>query len=149
MAIPALALLGVQVGASLFSGALEGQAGKDDARALEFQAENESINAVVRNTARQERLLDAIASANVAQGASGVSSFSGSPLTVLNESIKRSSKRGSEDMINSQIKQLQLRSSAFARRRSSQLAAFGSLLSTGVDVAKTGVFAPKGTNNNG
>lgn len=146
MAIPALALLAVQVGGSLFAGGLEASAGKQEARALEFQADNESINAVIRNNARLDALLDAMAANNVANGASGVASFSGSPLTILQENIKTANRRAVADFTNARISELSLRASAFGRRRASQLAIFGSLLGTGVAIAKTGIKTPTGTN---
>ncbi len=137
MAIPA-ALLLAQAGTSLFSAKLASDAAKQEARALEFQAENESINARIRNNERTERLLDAIAANNAAAGARGVSAFSGSPLTILEQNIKKTNRRSIADFENAKLNELSLRSRSFATRRSAQIKAFGSLLGTGADIAKTG-----------
>ena len=145
MAVPAVALLAVQAGGSLLSSGLQQSAGRAEARELEFQADNESINAVIRNNARLENLLNVMAANNVISGASGVAAFSGSPLTVLQENIKTASKRAVTDFGVARMNELSLRQSAFARRRASQLAAFGSLLGTGLNIAKTGVKTPTAT----
>jgi len=139
MAIPAAGLLAFQIGGSLFGGALEASAGRAEARALEFAADNESINAIIRNNERLDRLIDVMAANNVTSGASGVQAFSGSPLTVLQENIKTASKRGISDFNNARLSELSLRSTAFARRRSSQLSVFASLLGTSANIAKTGI----------
>ncbi len=136
MPVPA-ALLFAQVGLSAAAGALRINAADEEAKALEFAADQEADNARIRNANRSERLLQIIATNNAARGASGVGT-GGSAQIIMEDNIRKSSKAARADFMNSRSNQLSLKARASAARVNSRMQAITSLLGTGVDVAKTG-----------
>jgi hypothetical protein len=119
-------------------------AGKADAQALKFQAEQEKINAQLRSNERQQRLLDSMAANNATLGARGITS-EGSPQSILQADFKKASKEAQVDLLDSRMAQISLKAKAKAAVQMSRIQAVSSLLGTGIDIASTGVSVPKGS----
>lgn len=136
MAVPA-ALLFVQGASALYGADQILKSGEIEERALNYQAQNEEINAQFRSIERRERLLDAMAANNAALGVRGVTS-EGSPMTILEADYKNASQEEAIDLMDSRNAVVSLRAKAKAARKLSKINAFQSLLGTGVDMAKTG-----------
>lgn len=145
MAIPALALLGIQAGGGLLAAQSEIEAGKIEERNLKFQAENETINARLRNNERMSRLLDVMAINNASLGMRGISS-EGSPQTILEADVRKASRGAQSDLFTARSASLSLRARASAARRTSNIRAASSLLGTAADIGKTGVKKPGSKN---
>lgn len=144
MPIPAAMLFGAQ----LFSGGLSAfaslDAGKADAEALKFQANQEKINAQLRSNERQQRLLDAMAANNATLGARGITQ-EGSPTQILQADFKKASKEAQVDLLDSRMAQISLKAKAKAAVSLSRIQAASSLIGMGADIAATGVRTPTGS----
>lgn len=86
MALPLLILAGVSTALSLRQAKVAGQALKDEADIAAKQAE---VGVIQREADRKGRLIEALASQNAAAGAKGIAAFEGSPLTIMQEDIRR------------------------------------------------------------
>jgi len=136
MPVPAALLFG-QFGLSAAASALEINAADEQAKAIEFAADQEATNARIRNNNRQQQLLEILAANNAALGARGVSG-GGSQRTIMQENMRRASKAAEADLLGARSSELSLRARASAARVNSRLRAMTSLLGTGAEIAKTG-----------
>lgn len=75
----------------------------------EIDAQQEELGAKQRESDRKERLAIALSSQNARAGAGGVAAFEGSPLTVMNEDIRREETATSRDAFQTQLKAMTLR----------------------------------------
>lgn len=78
-------------------------AGKIARGEAEVAAQQEELSAVSREKDRKSRLADALASQNAAAGAKGIAAFEGSPLTILEEDIRREQEATQRDIFQSQL----------------------------------------------
>ncbi len=74
------------------------------------QAEQEELSAKQRETDRKERLSIALASQNAQAGVGGIAAFEGSPLTVMQEDIRREKVATERDLFQSQLSSMTSRS---------------------------------------
>jgi len=93
---------------------LERAAGRQAAREAEIVASQEELGAIQREADRKARLSEALATQSATVGASGIAAFEGSPLTVLEESIKAEETATERDIF-------QTRLSAMATRAKGQM----------------------------
>jgi len=129
----------MQGGASLMAASSERQAGRADRKAAEFEANQEGINAIERENERKERLMDALASQNVAAAAAGIS-VEGSPLNIMQSDIAKAERETQRDLTQTRGRQASLRHGAIQRQRLGRQRSDASLLRTGANIAQTGGF---------
>ena len=84
-------------------------AGKIARGEAEVAAKQEELSAIAREGDRKERLAEALASQNAAAGAGGVAAFEGSPLTILQEDIRKEEKATQRDVFQTQLRAATLR----------------------------------------
>lgn len=109
-------------------------AGKIKRGELEVEAKQEELAAISRERDRKSNLADALASQNAAAGARGIAAFEGSPLTILQEDIRREEVATSRDFFQSQL------ASATARSRG-LIAETGAKGQAGLDLIRQAVEA--------
>lgn len=95
VALP-VAMAAVQIGQNVASSKIAG--GEAD-----LQAQQIELGAKQREADRKERLSLALASQNAAAGAGGIAAFEGSPLTIMNEDIRRAEQETERDAFSSQL----------------------------------------------
>ncbi len=78
--------------------------GKIERMELETAAEMEELGATQREADRKARLAEALASQIASAGASGVSAFEGSPLTILQADIAKEEKATQRDVFMTGLK---------------------------------------------
>ena len=107
----AVAIIGLvaSVGTSLISANQQARAGKQSLREAELSAQTEELAATQREGDRKERLAKAMATANAQAGAAGIAAFEGSPLTILQESIRNEETATERDRFNARISALTTR----------------------------------------
>lgn len=107
----AVAIIGLvaSVGTSLISANQQARAGKQSLREAELTAQSEELAATQREGDRKERLAKAMATANAQAGAAGIAAFEGSPLTILQESIRNEETATERDRFNTRISALTTR----------------------------------------
>lgn len=91
------------LGISLLQNRARIESGKIARGESQVQAQMEELSAVSRERDRKGRLADALASQNAAAGAKGIAAFEGSPLTILNEDIRRESVASERDKFQSRL----------------------------------------------
>jgi hypothetical protein len=130
------ALLIASVAGTLLSAGSQVKAGKDAARDAELSAQTEELAATQREGDRKERLAKAMATANAQAGASGIAAFEGSPLTILQESIKNEQTSTERDQFNSRISALTTRARGQGTKSASQVGAASTLLQGGITASQ-------------
>jgi len=136
MADPITLSLIMAGGSTLLSAGSQISAGKTAAKEAELSAQTAELGATQREADRKERLAQAMATANAQAGASGIAAFEGSPLTILQESIKAEETATERDMFNTRIQTLTTRARGQTAKRSAQVGAATSLLKGGSNVAQ-------------
>ena len=132
-----IASLAATVGTSLLSANMQLKAGKQSAREAELSAQTEELAATQREGDRKERLAKAMATANAQAGAAGIAAFEGSPLTILQESIRNEETATERDRFNTRISALMTRSRGESARGAARVGAATTLakgLSTGAQL---------------
>lgn len=92
-------------------------------------AQQEELGAKQREADRKERLSIALASQNAAAGAGGIAAFEGSPLTIMQEDIRREQVATERDLFSTQLAAMTTRSRGKVKQsglRSQSLLAAGS-----------------------
>lgn len=134
MAIP---MMIASAGMSLYSAYQQNQAGKVARTEAEQTAKLEETAAIQREADRKDRLANALATANAQAAAAGVAAFEGSPLSILNESIRAEETATERDMFNTRISALMARRRGKSLQQRARIGAAGSL----VNAAKSGYDA--------
>lgn len=135
MATLATAAIVASTGASLLSAGTQISAGKSAVKEAEVSAQIQEVAATQREADRKDALARALATANAQAGASGIL-FEGSPLTVLQESIRSEETATERDLFNTRISALTTRARGQTARGQARLGAATSLLRGGTDVAQ-------------
>lgn len=105
-------------------------AGKIAQGEAEVAAKQEELAAVQREGDRKNRLAEALASQNASAGARGVAAFEGSPLTILQEDIRREEKATERDVFQTKLSAMTTRArGSLARKQASTAANIGLLRS--------------------
>jgi len=130
-----IAMVGV-AGGSLLSAGSQIQAGRTAAKEAELSAQTAELGATQREVDRKERLAQALATANAQAGAAGIAAFEGSPLTILQESIKAEETATESDLFNTRISALTTRARGQTAKRMGQVGAATSLLKGGATTAQ-------------
>ena len=106
----------------------------------EVAAQAEEAAGVARESDRKSRLADALASQNAAAGASGIAAFEGSPLSVMNEDIRRADVATERDVFQTKLRSLTLKSRGkIAQRQSKTGANIGLITSTEDRISKAAI----------
>lgn len=98
-AAPALMAGGMamNIGTAYQQSTLEKSAGRIQAREAEIVAKQEELGAIQREADRKFRLSEALSTQIASSGAGGVAAFEGSPLTVIEASIKEEATASERD----------------------------------------------------
>lgn len=116
----------------------EREAGKIRQIESETAAKQEDLAATQRETERKQRLAEALASQNAQAGAGGIAAFEGSPLTILQEDIRKADVAGERGALESRLKVTSTLSRGKIARKQANLSATIGLLKAGASAAKTG-----------
>ena len=87
----------------------------------EVAAKSQELAMTQREADRKDRLASALATQNAMSGARGVAAFEGSPLAVLEDSIRREETATERDKFSTEMEALAIRSGANIRRRLSSV----------------------------
>lgn len=89
----------------------------------EVAAKSEEAAGVQREADRKGRLAEALASQNAAAGAGGIAAFEGSPLSVMQEDVRRESVATERDVFQTKLKALTLRARGRVAQKQARTAA--------------------------
>lgn len=141
MAAAAPLLLGTAVGTSLIQFQATRNMGKVQELEAKTAAKSEEVAAVQREADRKSALADAMASQIASAGARGVSAFEGSPLSIMQEDIRREQTATERDILNTKLGAMTLRARGSAARSMARTQATLGLLS---DFTQLAAVAPTG-----
>ena len=127
----------VAVGASLLQFRQQRAAASVAKAEGEFSSKQEKLAATQRESDRKERLATALASQGASAGARGVLSFEGSPLTVLQEDIRREEVATERDIFGAKLSSAQARLRGSNRSQSLKSQANIGLLKSASDLSRT------------
>lgn len=131
-------------GASLLGFSQQRSAGKIAQREAEIGARSEELAAIAREGDRKERLASALATQTARAGAGGISAFEGSPLSVLQESIRAEETATERDVFQTRLSAMTTRTRGQVARRQSSARAFTGLIGNVGKLASLAKFAPAG-----
>lgn len=120
MGIP---LLIATVASSLLSAKQKSDAGAIAKFEAETGARSEELAAIQREGDRKGRLSQALATQTAGAGASGISAFEGSPLSVLQESIRNEETATQRDTFQSRLEALTTRTRGTVSRKQARASA--------------------------
>lgn len=126
----AAAALIMSMGAGLASAATKETQADIEAGQAEVAAKNEELRLVQREADRKDRLASSIATQNAMAGAKGIAAFEGSPLTILEDSLKRERTASERDRFSTEMNVLAGRVTARTRRKMQGINTRLSLLKT-------------------
>lgn len=129
MAVAAIPLI-IGLVAAAGSAAQKNETAKDQQAQAEIAAKQQELQVVQREADRKDRLASALSTLSARAGAGGISAFSGSPLTILQDSIERERVGTERDIFQTSLTTLAGRSTARARRRAAQQSAGLGLVQT-------------------
>ena len=93
-------------------------------RESETAAQAEEAAGVAREADRKAMLAEALASQNAAAGAGGIAAFEGSPLTILQQDIKREQKATQRDVFQTELAAKTLRAKGKIAEKQARLGGF-------------------------
>ena len=102
-----------------------------------IQAQQEELGATQREADRKERLASAMASQIAGSGAKGVLAFEGSPLTILNEDIRKEEVATERDVFQSKLAGMTARARGKNKAGGIRTSGTIGLISAGGELAKT------------
>jgi len=123
------------VATSLLSAGAQRKAGQVQAQEAELSAQLEETAATQREVDRKGALARALATANAQSGAAGIRAFEGSPLTIIEESIRAEETATKRDVFNTRIAALVRRAGGRSARRAGNIGALTSLVKAGTQAA--------------
>jgi hypothetical protein len=132
MGAPALLMMAA---GTLMSADAQMTAGNIAAEEAELGAKIQETAATQREADRKTALADAMATANAQAAAGGVAAFEGSPLTILNESIRAEETATERDVFNTRISALTERARGKNAQFQGKAGAFSTLLKGGGQAA--------------
>jgi len=125
-------------GVGLLSFAQKRAAGKITQLESETAAKQEDLAATQREVERKQRLAEALASQNAQAGAGGIAAFEGSPLTILQEDIRKADVAGERAGLESRLKVTSRLARGKIARKQANLSATVGLLKAGASAAQVG-----------
>jgi len=105
----------------------------------EVAAKAEEAAGVARESDRKGRLAEALASQNASAGAGGIAAFEGSPLSVMNEDIRRESVATERDEFQTKLRSMTLRAGGKIAQRQAKTGANIGLITNIQDAATKAV----------
>lgn len=108
---------------------LQRDIGKIQRGEAEVAAKSEEAAGVQREADRKAQLAEALASQNAAAGTAGIAAFEGSPLSVMQEDVRRESVATERDVFQTKLKSLTLRSRGKIAERTAKAGATLGLIS--------------------
>lgn len=127
----AAALPFIAVATTLLSAGQRRKAGQVAAKEAELSAQLEETAATQREVDRKDALARALATANAQSGAAGIRAFEGSPLTIIEESIRAEETATDRDAFNTRISALVKRAGGSSALRAGNIGAATSLIKAG------------------
>jgi hypothetical protein len=115
--------------ADIGSFGLQKDIGKIQRGEAEVAAKSEEAAGVQREVDRKAQLSEALASQNAAAGTAGIAAFEGSPLSVMQEDVRRESVATERDVFQTKLKALTLRSRGKIAERTAKAGAKLGLIS--------------------
>lgn len=125
-----LAGTAMSLGTAYTQSKVEKAAGRQAAREAEIAAKQEELGAVQREADRKARLVEALATQTASVGASGISLFEGSPMTVLEQSLKAEEKATERDEFMTRLSAMSTRARGKMEKRAADIRADISLMSS-------------------
>jgi len=116
-----LAGTAMSLGTAYQQSKIERAAGRQAAREAEIVASQEELGAIQREADRKARLSEALATQSATVGASGIAAFEGSPLTVLEESIKAEETATERDIFMTRLSAMSTRAKGQMEKQASKL----------------------------
>lgn len=107
----------------------------------EVAAKSEEAAGVQREADRKSALAEALASQNAAAGAGGIAAFEGSPLSVMQEDVRRESVSTGRDKFQTELKAKTLRARGKIAQRQAKTGATIGLIASTTDRAAKAVKA--------
>ena len=98
----------------------------------EVSAQQAEAAGVAREADRKERLIEALASQNAYAGVGGIAAFEGSPLSVMQEDIRREGKDTERDKFQSKLEAMTLRTRGKVAEKQAKSSANIGLITSGV-----------------
>lgn len=114
-------------------------AGKIAEMEAKTAARAEDLAATQREVERKRALAEALASQNAMAGAGGIAAFEGSPLTILQEDIKRAETASERDLLETRLRKRAIRARGRVARKQANLSATIGLLQAGQAAAAGGM----------
>jgi len=124
-------------GASLGQFALQRTAAEGIRGEAEISAQAEEVAATTREADRKSRLATALASQIASSGAKGIAAFEGSPLTILEEDIRREEVATQRDKFQTRFSTLTKRAKGRIQERQIKTGAALSLIGDAGKIAST------------
>lgn len=115
--------------ADVASAGMQIEQGKIAAGQAEVSAKAEEAAGVSREADRKARLAEALASQNAAAGAGGVAAFEGSPLSVMQEDIRREETATERDVFQTKLRAMTLRAGGKVAKKQAKTGATLGLIS--------------------
>ena len=116
----------------------EGRTAANQAQAEgKIAAQQEELGATQREADRKERLADALASQTASAGARGVVAFEGSPLTILQEDIRKEEVATQRDVFQSRLAGMTAKQRAKNKAGGIRTGANIGLLTSASDITRT------------
>lgn len=134
----------MQVASSLTSYGLKSSQADIEAGQAEIAAKSEELRLTQREADRKDRLAASLATQNAMAGAKGIAAFEGSPLTILEDSLRRERTATERDVFSTEMNVLAGRASARARRKFQKVGAKLQLMQDFSDMAQSGTFGGGG-----
>ena len=122
-------------GSTLLGAGSQYQAGRAQQAQYELSAKSEEVGAIQREADRKDALVRAMASQTASAGARGISAYEGSPLTILQEDIRKEEVATERDLLNTKIKKMSLQQAGKSAKSQGTLGAVTSLLTGGAQMA--------------
>lgn len=124
---------------SLAGAAMKDTQAKVEQDQAEVAASQEELRLKQREADRKDRLASSIATQNAMAGAKGIAAFEGSPLAIIEDSIRRQEAASERDKFQTELGALSIRSGAKIRRKLSRASTQVGLLQQAASVSRTGV----------
>ena len=136
-----MAGLALSVGSSLFAAGESSIQSEYNKQQAKVNVKQEELAATSREADRKERLASAMAAQNALSGVSGIAAYEGSPLTILEDSIRREQRATQRDVFQTNLTRLGIRGTARARARMASSQQGLSMFQTAYGISQSGLFA--------
>lgn len=124
-------------------GSIAGEMGKQEAKTA---AKGLELELTQREADRKEMLAKQLATVIASSGASGISAFEGSPLSVLRSTVRESDISAERDRFNTDLQKMTMRARARMAKQTGRVAGLAGLMSAGVQSGAQAMSLPSAPN---